>query len=154
MKLESSAFSEGGSIPSQYTCDGGDTYPPLTISDVPEGTMSLALIMEDPDVPAEVREDKSWTHWVVWNMPPDTATLAEGSMPPGIEGANTGGNKGYMGPCPPTQYEPNEHRYYSTLYALDTMLDLPEGASKEELLTAMEGHIIESVVLMGRYSRA
>ena len=149
MKLTSPAFEHEGTIPTQYTCDGENTSPALHISDVPEGTICLALIMEDPDVPKDVREDGMWDHWVVWNIPSDTTDLPETIVPPGIQGHNTRGTLGYQGPCPPDK----EHRYFFKLYALDTTLDLKEGSTKQELLNVIEGHIVAEAILMGTYDR-
>lgn len=154
MKLTSSAFTQGSSIPQQYTCDGDNNVnPPLTIADVPEGTKSLALIMDDPDVPKALRPDGVFDHWVLFNMPPTTTSIPEGGSIVGNMGANGAGQNTYTGPCPPTEYEPSTHRYFFTLYALDSTLALESGASKKEVLDAMEGHILEQAQLMGTYSR-
>ncbi|MEX0649976.1 MAG: YbhB/YbcL family Raf kinase inhibitor-like protein [Candidatus Andersenbacteria bacterium] len=150
MKLTSSVFEHNKEIPTVYTCDGSDTNPPFTIDDVPDTAVSLALIMEDPDVPAHVREDRMWDHWLVWNIPPETNVILEGYEPPGVHGTGTSGNRIYHGPCPPD----GAHRYMFKLYALDTILSLSEGASKTELLAAMEGHIIDTNELVGIYTRA
>jgi hypothetical protein len=148
MKLTSPAFEHGGPIPSKFTCDGENISPELRIEDVPPAARSLALIMEDPDVPESVRPDRMWDHWVVWNIPPETRSIPEGAAI-GVEGKNTGGNRGYGGPCPPDR----EHRYFFRLFALDTTLDLHEGAGKKELEQAMQGHILEKAELMGTYKR-
>lgn len=147
MKLASSAFEHEGSIPAVYTCDKANVSPPLVFSDVPAGAQSLALIMDDPD--AVKPAGKVWDHWVVFNMPPDTAELSEGSVPPGVQGKNSGGQSAYAGPCPPDA----EHRYVFRLYALDTTLDLSEGVTKADVEQAMTGHIIEQAELVGRYER-
>lgn len=149
MKLSSPAFAHEGNIPSKYTCDGENISPPLGISEVPPNTVSLALIMEDPDVPTNVKEDGMWDHWVVFNMPPDIADIAEGNEPLGAAGIGTNGKEGYFGPCPPDR----EHRYFLKLFALDTALDLPEKSTKDELGKAMTNHILDQAVLMGRYER-
>jgi Raf kinase inhibitor-like YbhB/YbcL family protein len=149
MKLSSSAFEESGKIPSKYTCDGDNINPPLKISDVPSTTKSLALIMEDPDVPKDLRPDGMWDHWVVFNIPPGTPEIPEGQEPPGTHGVGTSGNQNYFGPCPPDR----EHRYFFKLFALDSELDLQKKATKPELEKAMEGHILEKAELMGRYER-
>lgn len=149
MKIESSAFKEGQAIPLNYTCDGEDKIPPLTFADIPSEAKSLALIMDDPDVPTSVRPDGVWDHWIAWNIPPTTAQITEGEEPSGVIGNNTGEKSGYMGPCPPDK----EHRYFFKLYALDTMLDLDQGTSKQELEKTMEGHILAQAQLMGRYNR-
>lgn len=149
MKIESSAFKEGQAIPSHYTCDGEDKIPPLAFADISPEAKSLALIMDDPDVPTSVRPDGMWNHWLAWNIPPETTQITEGEEPSGVIGNNTGEKPGYMGPCPPDK----EHRYFFKLYALDTMLDLDQGASKQELEKTMEGHILAQAQLMGRYNR-
>lgn len=149
MKLMSPAFEHEGKIPSKYTCDGENISPPLTVSDVPPETKSLALIMDDPDVPKHLRSDGMWDHWVVFNIPASMRDIKEGNEPDGIHGIGTGGNMNYFGPCPPDR----EHRYFFKLYALDTELDLPEKATKQQLEKAMENHIIEKAELMGKYER-
>ena len=145
----SPAFEHEGKIPSKYTCDGENISPPLTVSDVPPETKSLALIMDDPDVPKHLRSDGMWDHWVVFNIPASMRDIKEGNEPDGIHGIGTGGNMNYFGPCPPDR----EHRYFFKLYALDTELDLPEKATKQQLEKAMENHIIEKAELMGKYER-
>lgn len=149
MKIESSAFMPDGSIPSNYTCDGVNINPPLSFSDVPENTQSLVLIMEDPDVPVSIRPDGMWDHWVIFNIPHETREVKEGSEPEGIQGMTTFGKPGYGGPCPPDR----EHRYFFKLFALDSTLDLLEGATKADVTKAMEDHIISSAELIGKYKR-
>lgn len=149
MKLTSTAFQQGGKIPSKYTCDGQNINPPLQIADVPANAKSLALIMDDPDVPESVRKDRMWVHWVIYNMPAAATTIAENSQPKGTAGKGTGKTLAYQGPCPPDR----EHRYFFKLYALDTLLSLKEGAAKEEVEKAMKGHIIAQTELMGKYER-
>jgi Raf kinase inhibitor-like YbhB/YbcL family protein len=109
--------------------------------------------MDDPDVPAEVRPERNFDHWVLFDIPPATLGISEGGSI-GTKGANGRGAPAYAGPCPPPQYAPSEHRYFFRLYALDTMLNLPEGATKQQVLEAMEGHVIAQAELMGRYERA
>ena len=121
MKLASKAFAHGESIPAKYTCDGENISPPLEISDVPSEARSLVLIMDDPDVPRNIREDGMWDHWVVFNIPPTIGDIPEASAPEGTPGKGTSGDHGYFGPCPPDR----EHRYFFKLYALDATLDLP-----------------------------
>ena len=152
MKLSSSAFLDGGIIPLKYSCEG-DRFlsPPLEFQDVPEETKSLVLIMEDPDVPKEVREDQLFVHWVLFNISPDTKVLNEGESV-GTLGSNTRGEARYTGPCPPSEYEPSEHRYIFTLYALDTTLDVEE-VDKETILQAIEGHVLDEAVLVGKYKK-
>ena len=147
MKLISNAFKEGEMIPSRYTCDGDDINPELIISNVPRNAKGLVLIMDDPD--AVKPAGKIWDHWIVFNIPTNTSKISEGKEPEGIHGRGTSGNLRYFGPCPPDA----EHRYYFKLYALDTTLNLQEGASKKEIEKAMEGHVIEQAQLIGRYNR-
>ena len=144
MKITSSAFQQGGNIPSKFSCDGANTSPPLEIGDVPSGAKSLVLIVDDPDAPSGL-----FTHWAVWNISPQTSTIAEGSTPKGVQGTNDFGKSGYGGPCPPS----GTHRYYFKIFALDQELDLPFGAKRGQLDTAIKGHVIAQGELMGRYSR-
>ena len=148
MELKSTAFTHEGEIPSLYTCDGSDSIPPLHIDGAPSGTKSFVLIMDDPDTPASVRPEQMWDHWLVWNIPAETQDIKEGEEPKGVIGNNTSGKPKYMGPCPPDR----EHRYFFKWYALDTVLDIPQSSTKEELMKAMEGHVIEKSELMGRYT--
>lgn len=142
LKLLSPAFEDGGIIPERYTCEGEDINPPLRIEDIPEGTKTLCLIMDDPDAPVG-----TFVHWVVWNIEA-MDEIKENSVP-GKQGSNNFGKNDYGGPCPPS----GEHRYFFKLYALDTELNLVEGSTKEDLKRAMEKHIIEQATLMGRFSR-
>jgi hypothetical protein len=148
----SSAFQNGGVIPSQFTCDGENASPPLSWSGAPSGTQSFALIMHDPDVSKQLRPDGVFDHWTLFNIPA-TTTQIQASSTAGVAGKNGVGTNNYTGPCPPPQYEPSEHRYFFRLYALDTMLSLREGASKAEVISAMQGHILGQAELMGRYKR-
>ena len=151
IQLTSTAFAEGKPIPAKYTCDGTDVSPPLEWSNVPEGTKSLALISDDPDAPVG-----TWVHWVIYNIPPDVTELAEGIPKSEVltNGARQGMTDfkriGYGGPCPPPG---RPHRYFFKLYALDTELDLKPGATKQQLLRPMEGHILAEGQLMGTYQR-
>ncbi len=152
MKLTSSAFNHNGKIPSKYTCDGQNINLPLTIIDVPVNAKSLVLLMDDPDIPDIAKKNFNvdvWDHWMMFNIPPTLRTIKEGENPPGILGKNTRGNNAYGGPCPPDR----EHRYFFKLYALDTMPDLPEGATKADVGRAMEGCILAKAELMGRYEK-
>ena len=149
MEMKSSAFKEGESIPRKYTCQGIDVSPPLTVSEVPGGAKSLALIMDDPDVPKRLRSDQMWVHWVAYGIDPSTIEIKECVPSLGVQGKNTGGQNRYMGPCPPDR----EHRYFFKLYALDTDLELKPSATKEELIKAMKGHILAEAQLMGRYEK-
>lgn len=149
--IKSPAFVPGGKIPGKYTCDGMDISPPLTWTSGPEGTKTFALICDDPDAPMG-----TWVHWVLFNLPADITEFRE-NLPPEKElesGAKQGMNDfrkiGYGGPCPPG----GVHRYFFKLYALDTEINLEAGATKEELLKAMEGHILAEGQLIGRYERS
>ena len=160
MNLTSAAFKNGGTVPKQYTCDGAGFNPPLSISGVPEGTQSLALIVDDPDVPKRLKPDGVFDHWVLFNILPGVTEISENAAPgamPGVRGVNGRGALGYVPPCPPPHYDPSEHRYVFTLYALDEELDLSEGATKEHVLEAIRGraaeHIIEAAQLIGTYRR-
>ena len=144
MKITSSAFQEGGNIPSKFTCDGSDTSPPLQITGVPSEAKSLVLIADDPDAPGGL-----FTHWLIWNIPPQTNSISEGSAPKGVHGTNDFGKSGYKGPCPP----PGIHRYSFKIYALDRELDLRGGAKRSQLDAAMKGHVVAQGVLVGRYAR-
>jgi Raf kinase inhibitor-like YbhB/YbcL family protein len=151
LELSSSAFADGDMIPSQYTCDGEDVSPPLTWAGVPDGTERLALILEDIDSVKGV-----WSHWVVYDMPPEVDELPESVSPTfprpggGLEGRNDFGNVGYGGPCPS---DGKAHRYVVRLYALDRQLGLLPGATREEVLKSVAGHVIEETALLGRYMR-
>ncbi len=152
MKLTSSVFEHNGKIPSKYTCDGDNVSPPLEISEVPAEAKSLVLIMDDPDIPDFAKEKfkiQVWDHWVVFNIPVDTKIIPEAENPKGILGRNTRGVNAYGGPCPPDK----EHRYFFRLYALDIMLNLGEGVSKSDVLSAIEGHILDKAELIGTYER-
>jgi hypothetical protein len=150
MELISSAFNEGEMIPGKYTCDGADVSPPLKWGALPSGTKSLALICDDPDAPVG-----TWVHWVYYDIPAGSESLPEKVAPEkhpaggGTQGLNDFRKIGYGGPCPPG----GTHRYYFKLYALDTTLNLSPGATKKQLLKAMENHIIGKAQLMGKYKR-
>ena len=150
IKVLSSAFQEGGMIPADYTCDGRNISPPLSWSGIPEKVVTLALICDDPDAPVG-----TWVHWVLYNLPASAKELPAGVPPQeklasgAVQGKNDFRKPGYGGPCPPG----GTHRYYFKLYALDKALDLKPGATKKELLKAMEGHILAEGQLMGRYKR-
>lgn len=149
MHLSSPVFSEGGKIPTKYTCEGENINPELNISGVPPNAKSLVLIMDDPDVPEHVRKERMYDHWVVFNMPSTTTRIPERSQPHGTPGKNTSGGLNYVGPCPPDR----EHRYFFKLYALDCMLNLQKGATKHEVENAIKGHILAQTQLMGRYEK-
>ena len=150
IKLTSPAFKEGEIIPKKYTCDGDDISPPLAWEAVPNGAKSLALIADDPDAPKG-----TWVHWVIFNLPATAKELPEHlSISEMLNGAKQGmndfGKIGYGGPCPPAG---NPHRYFFKLYALDSALHLKPNAKKEDLVNAMEGHILGQGQLMGKYAR-
>ncbi len=150
LDVTSSAFGRGGAIPARYTCDGPDISPPLTWGPVPDATQSLALIAEDPDAPSG-----TFAHWVIYNLPPDTRRLPEDvpnrrTLPSGaLQGTNGAGSIGYTGPCPPG----GTHRYFFEVYALDTELGLGAGATKEEVVGAMEGRVLAEGRLLATYQR-
>jgi hypothetical protein len=152
--LTSPAFSQNGEIPKRHTCDGEDTSPALKWSALPEGSKSLALIVDDPDAPDPAAPKMTWVHWVLYNIPPDVSGLAEGvrpqDLPPGTkQGVNDWKRTGYGGPCPPI----GRHRYFHKLYALDTVLSDLDEPGKKALEQAMEGHILEEAQLVGTYER-
>jgi len=145
LKLTSSAFSDDGEIPREYGYKNGNKVPPLTVSGIPEGTESLALIMDDPDAMGAV--GKVWVHWVVWNL----TWFADGKpdwSKPTKQGMTDFGEVGYGGPAPPDK----RHTYVFKLYALDSELDLPGKSTKADVEKAMEGHIIEQATLEGTYA--
>ena len=142
MKITSPSFKNNENMPAKFTYDGEDINPSLEIENLPEGTKSLALIVDDPDAPM-----KDWVHWVVYDIPP-LIRIEEDSIP-GKQGVNDSGQKNYDGPCPPS----GTHRYYFKVYALDKFLGLNEGISKSDLEKAMQGNIISSAELVGLYER-
>jgi Raf kinase inhibitor-like YbhB/YbcL family protein len=142
MELTSPEFKHNQSIPSKFTCEGRDISPGLQIEGLPEETKSLTLIVDDPDAPVGV-----WVHWVVFDIPV-LDRIEEGAVP-GKQGLNTAGGRDYHGPCPPS----GTHRYFFKLYALDTLLNLEEGASKGRLEKAMQGHILAKAELVGLYKK-
>lgn len=150
MEILSPAFQYGGMIPAKYTADGTDQSPPLYLSDIPAGAVSLALICDDPDAPGGI-----WVHWVLYNLPPDTKELKEGIPTDArlgngaCQGVNDFGSVGYGGPAPPS----GTHRYYFTLYALDCELEFSTGCRKHDLTKAIRGHILAEAQLMGQYRR-
>lgn len=147
MQLSSPAFLNGGAIPERFGRDFENVNPPLRIDDVPAGAVSFALIMDDPDVPVAAGVPV-WDHWVVFNIPPVIREIPEGWQPVGTRGKGTRGELDYGGPRPPDK----EHRYFFRVYALDAMLDLPEGATKGEVLQRMAGHVLGEAELMGRFA--
>ena len=155
MELTSSAFAQNSDIPSLYTCEGHDQSPPLAWTGVPAGAKSLALIVDDPDAPDPAAPKRTWVHWVLYNIPPDTPGFAAGKshptdLPAGTrEGLNDWQRTGYGGPCPPI----GRHRYVHKLYALDTVLPLLQPATKAALEKAMQGHILAQCELVGYYRK-
>lgn len=145
MKIESAAFKHSENVPQKYSCEGSDVNPPLTISDVPAGTKSLALIMDDPDAPVG-----TWVHWLVWNITPQTKELKENAVPVNaVQGKNSWGRSSYGGPCPPG----GTHRYFFKVYALDCLLSLTSSADVKQLEKALQTHVLAEASLMGKYSR-
>lgn len=147
MQITSQSFIHESMIPVEFTCEGLGQSPKLSFKNVPDKTRSLALIMDDPDAP------NGFVHWLVWNIDiktgdlPKNASASMGSQL--VQGTNSAGNVGYKGPCPPS----GTHRYYFKLYALDTELKLPPSTTKDNLLKAMDGHIIGEAQLMGKYKK-
>ena len=150
MKLHSNAFTEGGVIPDKYSREGGNASPPLDWTDLPKNTQSLALVVDDPDAPGG-----DFVHWLVYNIPPEMNHFDDGAaaamrLPDGMrQGKNGFGQTGYGGPQPPS----GAHRYIFHLYALDSKLDLPPGATRAQLDKAMQGHEIEECSATGKYAR-
>ena len=154
LTISSPAFANGGAIPQRYTCEGDDVSPPLAFGGVPAGTKSLALIEDDPDAPDPSAPQRTWVHWVLYNLPATTSSLAEGvkpsALPSGtLSGKNDWGRTGYGGPCPPV----GRHRYFHKLYALDAMLPDLESPDKAALEKAMQGHVLAQASLMGTYQK-
>lgn len=152
MRLSSSAFEDNGLIPITYTCEGENISPPITISEVPDGSQSLVLICDDPDATTDPKgPGHTYDHWVVFNIPPDVTGFGPDAVPTSASvGLNSTGQAGYTGPCPPT----GEHSYIFRLYALDTVLNIDgENSGKGALVDAMHGHIIDQVDLRGRYQK-
>ncbi len=149
IKLESKVFTENGVIPAKYSCDRDNISPPLHWEEIPPGTKSLALIVDDPDAPGA-----TFVHWVLYDLSPEIRQLPEGfatqSQVIGVQGKNDFGQSGYGGPCPPS----GTHRYFFKLYALNQKLGLKPGITKQELLSAMTGHILATAELIGKYSRS
>ena len=152
--IKSSAFTNNGEIPSQYTCEGSDISPPLAWEDLPEGTRSLALIVDDPDAPDPAAPKMTWVHWVLYNLPPDSSGLKEATQSADLpadtgEGLNDWKRTGYGGPCPPI----GRHRYFFKLYALDTVLQDLASPTKSEVESAITEHVLARAVLVGTYKK-
>jgi Raf kinase inhibitor-like YbhB/YbcL family protein len=152
LAIASPVFDVGGDIPPRYTCDGEQLSPPISISGVSEAARSLVLIVEDRDVPPALKPDGIFDHWILFNIPAMTTDIQEGASA-GIAGRNGAGHNGYIGPCPPKEYEPSTHRYFFRLYALDTELSLTEGAARAEIERAMAGHVLQEALVIGRYKK-
>ncbi|HLC61436.1 MAG TPA: YbhB/YbcL family Raf kinase inhibitor-like protein [Candidatus Nanoarchaeia archaeon] len=144
MHLTSSAFKHNGTMPSEFTCDGSNINPPLSITGVPANAKSLVLIVDDPDAVVGV-----WDHWVVFNINPSISEIKQDTQPQGVAGKNSGGRNSYQGPCPPS----GTHRYFFKLYALDATLNLPEGSTKKQVEPVMQSHILTKSELIGLYKR-
>jgi len=154
LTLTSSAFSPNDAIDPIHTCDGQDLSPPLQWQDAPEGTRSLVLIVDDPDAPDPAAPRMTWVHWVLYNIPPETTGLAQGTAPDDVpdgcrHGLNDWDRIGYGGPCPPV----GTHRYFHKLYALDTVLPDLGLPTKAALEAAMQGHVLAQAKLVGTYER-
>ncbi len=154
LMLASSAFDNGAEIPARYTCSGKDISVPLNWEGVPEDTRSLVLIVDDPDAPDPKAPKMVWVHWVIYNIPPDTSTLAEhitaANLPRGaIQGINDWHRRDYGGPCPPI----GRHRYFHKLYALDAVLEELKEPTKAAVEAAMQGHIIAEAELIGTFQK-
>lgn len=152
--LSSTSFAHQGEIPKVHTCEGKDVSPALSWSGLPEGTKSLALVVDDPDAPDPRAPKMTWVHWVLYNIPATAAALPEGvqkkDLPPGTrEGLNDWKRSGYGGPCPPV----GRHRYFHKLYALDAMLPDLGKPTKAEVEQAMSGHVLAEAELVGRYEK-
>lgn len=155
LTLSSAAFQHNGEIPRQYTCDGDDISPPLSWEGVPEDTKSLVLIVDDPDAPDPTAPQRTWVHWVLYNIPPEASGLTQAvtayDSPIGTEeGLNDWSHTNYGGPCPPI----GTHRYFHKLYALDAKLEGLNRPDKQQLEAAMRGHILEQTQLVGTYRRS
>ena len=153
--LRSTAFEDGGEIPRRFTCEGDDLSPDLAWSGIPDGTQSLVLIVDDPDAPDPNAPKMVWDHWLLYNLPPDSSGLpagvSESDLPEGTgQGLNSWGMTGYGGPCPPI----GRHRYFHILYALDARLPDLGNPTKDQLLSAMENHILGHTELVGTYAKA
>jgi Raf kinase inhibitor-like YbhB/YbcL family protein len=152
MEISSPAFAAGGTIPTQYTCQGQNLSPPLSWTGIPEQTKSLVLIIDDPDAPDPQAPKMTWVHWVLYNLPPDSGGLPEAAkkLPPGTEqGLNDWNKTVYGGPCPPI----GRHRYFHKLYALDIVLTGLNRPTKALIEQAMVGHILDQTELIGTYQK-
>lgn len=155
LTVTTTAFKSGDPIPPKYTCQGEDVSPPFEIRNAPEGTRSLALLVDDPDAPS-----RSFTHWTIFNLSPDTSVLSEaldveeqfgdaGDLP--LEGVNDFGSLGYGGPCPPPG---TLHHYHFRFYALEIRLDLENGVTRKQITQAMDGHVLDETDYIGTFERS
>jgi Raf kinase inhibitor-like YbhB/YbcL family protein len=154
MTITSPVFKHNSAIPARYTCEGDDISPPLNWTGVPADARSLVLIVDDPDAPDPAAPKRTWVHWLLFNLPPDTPGLPEHCRKDNLPadtgtGINDWRRTDYGGPCPPV----GRHRYFHKLYALDTMLDGLGSPKKHELEAAMKGHILASAELIGTYRK-
>lgn len=154
LTITSRSFADGQTIPRRFTCEGEDVSPDLAWSGAPPGTCGFVLIVDDPDAPDPSAPKMVWDHWLLYNLPADCAGLpaaiASAGLPAGtLEGVNSWGQTGYGGPCPPI----GRHRYFHRLYALDTRLDDLQGPTKDQLLLAIDGHILARAELVGTYRK-
>ena len=155
LKITSSAFQQGGSIPAKYTCEGQDVSPPLAWAGAPSSAKSIAIIVDDPDAPDPAKPQRVYVHWVLYNIPGGISSLSENAsrsgLPKGaVQGKNDWGKPQYGGPCPPI----GRHRYFFKVYALDTELTGLSGATKADVERAMKGHIVDSGELVGTYQKS
>jgi Raf kinase inhibitor-like YbhB/YbcL family protein len=153
LKVTSPAFADGDEIPRKYTCEGEDVSPPLTFSGVPDGTASLVLIVDDPDAPDPKAPKRTYVHWVLFDLPPETTEIIEGmvALPIGTKsGLNDWKRTGYGGPCPPI----GRYRYFFKLYALDARLEGLSAATKADVVAAMQGHVLAEAQIVGTYQKA
>jgi len=152
LSITSTAFSHNGEIPTQYTCEGADSAPPLSFDGIPKTAKTVALIMDDPDAPDPKAPKMTWVHWVLAGIPASATELPEGGkpLPAGTrEGRSSWNRTGYGGPCPPI----GRHRYFFKLYALDSDLADLKSFNKDQLLAAMKGHILAEAELIGTYQK-
>lgn len=154
LSLTSSAFSANADMPAIHTCDSSNVSPPLSWSGVPSTAKSLALIVDDPDAPDPDAPQRTWVHWVLYNIPTSAVGLPQGVKPQELpkearDGLNDWGKTGYGGPCPPI----GRHRYFHKLYALDVALPDLHNPSKAQLEKAMQGHVLAQAELIGLYRR-
>ena len=153
LHITSPVFADGGEIPSKFTCEGDDISPPLAFAGVPAGAKSLVLIVDDPDAPDPKAPKRTYVHWVLFDLPPDTREIVEGmiALPGGTKsGLNDWKRPDYGGPCPPI----GRHRYFFKLYALDARLEGLSAATKADVLAAMQGHVLAEAQMVGTYQKA